>query len=182
MMWNGKQLSVVLPIVAALGLYGCDSGDNTADTAEAEATKPTAEHAETMAEQAGDAMSGAADQAGEAVASAAEQAPSMIEAAKDQVAAAAASLPTIDAGSLDSFKSSLNAMKGSLDMDGQAQLSSALAGMASNAMPTDAGGLLGAAKGAASGGSAEDSIYSAFGSKLNGLNFEQLLAFAKNLG
>ena len=83
----------------------------------------------------------------------------------------AASLPRIDASSLDSFKSSLSTMKGSLDLSGQQNLSSALAGLASKAAPTDAGGLLGAAKNVAGSGSVEDTIYGAFGSKLNGLDF-----------
>lgn len=165
-MWNGKRLSIVLPLAALLGLYGCDAGDAPSDAAKTET-----ESTEPMAEQATQELS-----------SVAEQAPSMVEAAKDKVAEATASLPLIDASSLDSFRSSLSTMKGSLDLAGQEQLSSALAGLASKAAPTDAGGLLGAAKGVAGGGSAEDTIYSAFGSKLNGLSFEQLLAFAKNLG
>lgn len=172
-MWNGKRMSVVLPLTALLGLYGCDSGDAPSGTA-----KTGTESAAPMAEQ----MESMAGQGTEMMADAAEQAPSMVEAAKDKVAAAAASLPLIDASSLDSFKSSLSTMKGSLDHAGQQQLSSALADLASSATPTDAGGLLGAAKNVAGSGSAEDTIYSAFGSKLNGLSFEQLLAFAKNLG
>ncbi|NQV19986.1 MAG: hypothetical protein HQ511_01070 [Rhodospirillales bacterium] len=172
-MWNGKRLSVVLPLTALLGLYGCDAGDAPSGTAktEMETAKPMTEQAATMVEQAAEEM-----------ADAAEQAPDMVEAAKGQAAEAAASLLLIDASSLDSFKSSLSTMKGSLDHAGQQQLSSALAGLASSAAPTDAGGLLGAAKNVAGSGSAEDTIYSAFGSKLNGLSFEQLLAFAKNLG
>ena len=171
-MRNSMRLSLIAPLAALLALAGCDSGD-TSSTAQSES-----ESAVPAAEQA----AGMAEHATEAVAEVAAQAPAMMETAQQQVAAVAASVPMIDAGSLDRFKSSLNAMKGSLDMDGQQQLSSALAGLASKAVPTDAGGLLGAAKGAASGGSAEDTVYNAFGSKLNGLNFDQLMAFVQEMG
>jgi len=84
----------------------------------------------------------------------------------------------LDTSSLDSFTSSLSAMKASLSGDQASQLTSALASMAKGATSDKKDGLLGAAKDMASGKSMEENLYETMGNKLSGLTFEDILKMA----
>lgn len=92
----------------------------------------------------------------------------------------------LDASSLDSFKSSLASMQGSLSADDQSKLMETLGGMVANDTGTDTGdsggGLLDKAKkvasDVASGKSMEEQLYEAVGDKLDGLTFEEILKMA----
>jgi len=83
----------------------------------------------------------------------------------------------LDASSLDSFKSSLSAMKGSLSGDQSGQLTNALTSLAKGATE-EKGGLMGAAKDIAGGKSMEETLYEKLGDQLNGMSFDDILKLA----
>ncbi len=92
----------------------------------------------------------------------------------------------LDASSLDSFKSSLASMQGSLSADDRSKLMETLGGMIAKDTDTGSsdsgGGLLDKAKkmasDVASGKSMEEQLYEAVGDKLDGLTFEDILKMA----
>jgi len=99
------------------------------------------------------------------------------EMAKEKATEVAEALK-LDTSSLDSFKSSLAAMKGSLSGDQASQLTSALTSLAKGASSEEKGGLMGAAKNIASGKSMEETLYETLGNKLNGMTFDDILKLA----
>ena len=99
------------------------------------------------------------------------------EMAKEK-AAEVAEMLKLDTSSMDSFTSSLSAMKSSLSGDQASQLSSALASIAKGATSEKKSGLLGAAKDMASGKSIEETLYEAVGDQLNDMTFEDILKMA----
>ena len=144
----------MLTVAAALALTACGSDDTNTQTQE--------QAAETAAEQ-----TSTVDQATEIATTVAEKAAEVAEALK------------LDTSSLDSFKSSLSAMQGSLDAGQAGQLQDALGYLAKSSAKEDKGGLLDAAKSVASGKSMEDILYDNMASQLDGLTFEEILALAK---
>ena len=143
----------ILTLTAALALTACGSDNNSSQTQE--------QAAETATEQ-----TSTVDQAKDIATAALEKATEVAEALK------------LDTSSLDSFKSSLTAMQGSLDAGQASQLTDALRLLAKSSAKEKKGGLLDAAKSVASGKSMEDILYDNMSSQLNGLTFEEIIALA----
>lgn len=146
-----NTLIKITTLTAAFALAACGSDDNsqTAENAN-EAVPAAAAEKESMMEKAEGAM---------------EKAAEMAEALK------------LDTSSLDSFKSSLAAMKGSLSGDQSGALTNALTTLAKGAAE-EKGGLMSAAKDMASGKSMEETLYEKLGDQLNGMSFDDILKLA----
>ncbi len=143
----------ILTLTAALALTACGSDNNSSQTQE--------QAAETATEQ-----TSTVDQTKDIATAALEKATEVAEALK------------LDTSSLDSFKSSLSAMQGSLNSDQATQLTDALGYLAKSSVKEKKRGLLNAAKSVASGKSMEDILYDNMSSQLNGLTFEEIIALA----
>jgi len=150
-----NTLVKITTLAAAFALAACGSDDNSQTAEKAEQAAPAAAaEKEGMMEKA----EGMAD-------AAMEKASEMAEALK------------LDTSSLDNFKSSLTAMKGSLSGDQSGALTNALTSLAKGATE-EKGGLMGAAKDLASGKSMEETLYEKLGDKLDGLSFDDILKMA----
>ncbi len=152
-MQNSFLKTTALLAVMSLGLAAC--GDSS------------------EADKAQDAANDAAKDAG---GDASEAAGTMMEQAKEVVADVAEAIK-LDTSSAAAFKDSLASMKASLSDADQGKLTNALASLGKKAVAESDGGILGTVKSVAGGG-AEDAILSKFGDQLNGMSFEDLLAFA----
>ncbi len=97
--------------------------------------------------------------------------------AKEAVAKVVENLK-LDTSSMEAFTSSLSNMKASLSSDQKDQLTDAISSLAKDAAG-EKGGLLGAAKGLASGKSTEEVVYEKLASKHDGLTFDDILALTK---
>lgn len=150
-----KHITHITALAAALTLAACGSDESSNSAQQAEETAPAV-----AAEQ--DSMM---DKAQEVADTAMEKASEMAEALK------------LDTSSLDSFKSSLAAMKDSLSGDQADMLTSALGSLAKDAAKEE-GGLMGAAKDLAAGKSMEETLYEKLGSQLNGMTFDDILKLA----
>lgn len=161
-----NTLVKITAVTAAFALAACGSDDNsqTAEKAEEAAPAATAEK-EGMMEKAEGMADGAMKKAEGMAGAAMEKASEMTEDLK------------LDTSSLDSFKSSLAAMKGSLSADQSSQLTNALASLAKGASE-EKGGLMGAAKDLASGKSMEETLYEKMGDQLDGMTFDDILKLA----
>lgn len=146
------KIKLAVTFVSAAMLVACSGGDSN-NAAESDAQKAQ----ETAAKQ-----SSAVDK--------------VVEKAKEEAAKIAESIK-LDMSSVDSFKSSLASMKSSLSGADQGKLTDALKSLAKDSVK-EGDGLLGAAKGLASGKSTEDILYDKMKSKLDGLSFDDILALA----
>lgn len=140
-----------LAVVAGLSLSLAACGDKPAE----EAPEPV-EPAATAAAEAGSA---AEDMAKEAV-----------EAVKEAL--------KLDTSSPAAFKESLSAMKASLSGSDQDNLTSALAGLGKKAAGEGEGSMLDKAKDMAASGSIEDTVLKSFGEEIDGMTFDDLMAYA----
>ncbi len=153
----------ITTLSAAFALAACGSDDNSQTAEKAEDAAPAAaeEAAPAAAAEEESMMEKAEGMAGHAM----EKASEMMEG------------HTLDTSSLDSFKSSLAEMKGSLSEDQSSQLTSALTSLAKGAAE-EKGGLMGAAKDMASGKSMEETLYEKMGDQLDGMTFDDILKLA----
>ena len=150
-----NTLVKITALTGALALAACGSDDNSQTAEKAEDAVPAA----------------AAEKEGMM-----KKAEGMADAAMEKAAEMAEALK-LDASSLDSFKSSLSAMKGSLSGDQSGQLTNALTSLAKGATE-EKGGLMGAAKDIAGGKSMEETLYEKLGDQLNGMSFDDILKLA----
>lgn len=144
-----RQL-ILIP-TAALILYGCDNDDQKDKNYVKESAKPQAQETST------------------------------IDKATETIKEKAKEIIKLDTSSLDSFKSSLGEMKDSLSVENKGKLTSALGSLAQKAVSQkqSQGGLMDMAKSTMKSGDIEGQIYESFGDKLNGMSFDDLLAYAK---
>ena len=155
----------LLMAVSVFALAACGS-DNSSDNAAPEAEQTANEAAESASKESSSLLDQAKDAASDAV-----------EKAEDLSSAIA----KIDAGSLDSFKSSLGDMQKLLPAGQQSELTGAIASLAKNAVSSgseSSGGLLDKAKSIADGKSVEDMVYEQFGKQMDGMSFEDILKLA----
>jgi membrane-associated HD superfamily phosphohydrolase len=160
---NMKFKLLAMASIFALAACGSDNGSNDAAF---EAEKATNEAAENASKESSNLLDKAKDAASDAV-----------EKAEDLSSAIA----KIDAGSLESFKSSLSDMQKLLPAAQQSELTEALGALAKNAVSSgseSSGGLLDKAKSIADGKSVEDMVYEQFGKQMDGMSFEDILKLA----
>ena len=151
--------SATIMTVLAFGLASCGDDADKADKAD-EAAKQAAQE---MPEKSEGMMDKATDMAK-------DMAKDVVDEVKEAV--------KLDTSSTEAFTASLAEMKASLSDADQAKLTGALAKLGKKAVGDGDGGLMGAAKNLAGSGSVEDSIMKKFGGQLDGMSFEDLLAFA----
>jgi len=142
----------VTTLTAAFALAACGTDDNSQTAEKAEDAVPAAEEKGTKVID------------------------NVEEVVREKIAEMTETLK-LDTSSLDSFKSSLAAMKGSLTGDQSSALTNALTGLAKGAAEKK-GGLMGAAKDLASGKSMEETLYEKLGDQLDGMSFDDIIKLA----
>lgn len=121
------------------------------------------------AEEAPEAVDTAVAESTETASAAEDMAKEAVEAVKEAL--------KLDTSSPEAFKESLAAMKASLSDADKESLTTALASLGKKAAGEGEGSMLDKAKDMAASGSMEDTLLKSFGDELDGMTFDDLMAY-----